>query len=354
MTAIPTRQAIRPLFHTLVATLLCLATVACGDDEGYRLKATIADGSDATFRLVTYTPDGPVTRLLASRKGVFEHSDTVASPTLVEVLANDYTPLGMYWAENGTEIEITIDPKSMAGFKVEGGEVNGRLNNWFGKNKTLNAAGPSAALNAVIEQYVRDHRDDVVSAILMVTRWDASVNPALTAELWSLISAKAKPAGIGADMMSLTAQAVQPGATEALISLTFVNQADTLETYRPTAHTATIIAFSDETVANHRDSLVATLKGLRHDWPDMRRLKVIDYSLDTDTLTWRRTTRRDSADYTRAWSGAGRSAIGVAELGIARLPYYIVTDSAGSQIYRGTSVTDADQAVRRLLNDGKK
>ncbi|MDE6397372.1 MAG: hypothetical protein K2K84_08875, partial [Muribaculaceae bacterium] len=189
------------LAFTLVVSVIMILT-GCGEKNLYTLKATITDGTDATYRLIAYTPRGPEMKLLASRKGIFEFQDTLSVPVMVEVLANDYTSLGLYWAEAGEEINITIDPKNPGGFEVSGTEINNRLGDWLKTNKEIIGGGPSEKLNQAIAEYVGEHPDDPVSTMLMVAKWDSSIDPDETLKIWNQIDKSVRPAYIGGDILS--------------------------------------------------------------------------------------------------------------------------------------------------------
>ena len=340
-------EMMRTFFFMLVLSAIMLMT-GCGEKDMYTLKASVSGTSDATYRLLTYTPRGPEMQLLASRKGIFEFRDTISSPVLVEIMTNDYAPLGVYWAAPDDEIEINVDPKDPGKFRVSGSEINDRLSKWFEANQTLISGGRSEKLNEAIEKYVRSNPKDQVSVILMATRWDSSIDPVLTLDLWNKIDRTIRLPYIGADVVKQAEYAAGPLRDKVLKEMSFINQKDTLELFKPTGHKVSVMAFSDETVMADRDSIAKRFGELRKKHKSEKKLKIIDYSLDNDARAWRAAVDTDSVKYTLAWSGPGRGALGVAELAIGRLPFFIVADSTGRQIYRGSSIDVALDSVRAL------
>ena len=324
-----------------------MIVTGCGENNKYTLKASVNGDTDATYRLITYTPRGPEMKLLASRKEIFEFEDTISVPVMVEVLSNDYTRLGLYWAEAGDEINITVDPKNFGGFEVSGTEINDRLNTWLKANKDLVGKGPSEKLNEAIAKYVGSHPDDPVSTMLMAAKWDSSIDPAETLKMWTAIDKSVRPAYIGGDIIAL-AESASSGRKAVVKDISFINQKDTLELFRPVDHRVSVMAFTDETVKADRDSIAKKFKELRKEIKSEKRLKIIDYSLDNDTRMWRAAVDTDSVTYTLAWSGPGRGAVGIAELSVGQLPFFIVADSTGRQIYRGNSLTIAVDSVKML------
>ena len=114
---------------------------------------------------------------------------------------------------------------------------------------------------------------------------------------------------------------------------------DTVTTFSPRKHRLSLLVFSDEN-SGRADSIVPALRRLRKAHTD-KALGIIDISLDTDTLAWQSSTRNDTATWDAAWGTGGIASAALRPLAIPRLPYFIVTDSVGSQIYRGASISQA-------------
>ncbi|MDE6121334.1 MAG: hypothetical protein K2F63_06050, partial [Muribaculaceae bacterium] len=60
-----------------------------------------------------------------------------------------------------------------------------------------------------------------------------------------------------------------------------------------------------------------------------------------DTADWRKSVLPDSASWRQGWAAGTVSAIGVDRLAIPSLPFFVVCDSTGRQIYRGSDMTRA-------------
>lgn len=335
---------------TSILFFLTIILTSCGGPDSYKLKAKIMDGKDATFRIITHTPSGPEMNLLASRQGIFELRDTLTEPVMVEVFTNDYNRIGVYWAVPDDELEIEINPEGLFGFGAKGSEVNERLSGWIKKNKDLIKAGPSEALNETVKKYVVSNPKDIVSTMLFATLWDSKLNPEETISLWNKINPSVRPEYIRPDIITLARAAVLPASTGVLPDMSFRNQDDTLEYYQPDTHKVSIIAFSNENFKVEHDSITRRFDELKKKYPKEKEVKIIDYSLDSDVRSWRSSTFVDTAEYTRAWSGPGRGAIGVAELALGRLPFFIVADSTGNQVYRGSSLDEATDQLKKLID----
>ena len=72
--------------------------------------------------------------------------------------------------------------------------------------------------------------------------------------------------------------------------------------------------------------------------------------MDTDTIKWRRQARRDSVkNWQRYWAIGGEANISLMPLELPRTPYFIVSDSTGTQCYRGDNYSKAEKKIKELL-----
>ena len=104
------------------------------------------------------------------------------------------------------------------------------------------------------------------------------------------------------------------------------------------------------------DSVTATL-GRLASMAKNGKLQVIDISADADTAAWRTSLRdmekADSAGYKkqrfvkRGWSPSPYSIYGLEEVPVAATPWFVVADSAGHVLYRGSALSRASNAVTR-------
>ena len=79
------------------------------------------------------------------------------------------------------------------------------------------------------------------------------------------------------------------------------------------------------------------------------RLQMVDICLDSDTLDWRRTIDGDSVKWGHYKAIDGVVDKTIVDLNVKGSPYFIVADSTGTQIYRGTQF----DKLRDVLNKKK-
>ena len=241
---------------------------------------------------------------------------------------------------NGDEIDVTIDPKSPAAMKVEkGNEAAIRWAQWLNANAKILDGRNSKAINALVAKYVKAHPQDIVSTLIVTTVYDASADPEGASKLLSSIAPEARPTALTDAFATLLTYADTSAGKRRVSPLTLMAQGDTVTTFSPRKHRLSLLVFSDEN-SGRADSIVPALRRLRKAHTD-KALGIIDISLDTDTLAWQSSTRNDTATWDAAWGTGGIASAALRPLAIPRLPYFIVTDSVGSQIYRGASISQA-------------
>lgn len=337
-----TAPALRGLLTVLAAVTVMLLT-SCGSDS-FKVKCDIAGGRTMNVRVV-YAGDDVLNNVLgAARDGRFLfEGHAPENGALVEILDNDYRPLGRFFARNGDEIKLTVDPANPAVVRAEGSDVNERWSEWTAKNAKVLQSADSRAVNAAVAAYVKGHKDDILSSLLMITCYDASTDPEGAERLLQSIDPAARPESLTSVRMLVDARTSSRVARGKVAPIVYLSsRADTPVTFNPRRHTRTLLAFTGQ--QEERDSIIDALREFYGSRP--RGTEVLDMRLDQDTLQWRRTVNSDSVAWPAAWVAGSVAAPGVDRLGIPTLPFFIVTDSTGTQIYRGTSVAAAVRMAR--------
>lgn len=337
---------ITPLLVALLA-LLGTALASCSDNDKFTVKGTVEGGSTMNLRFLFVGDDVTNNVLTAARDGKFEFSgEAPADGTMVRILDNDYRPLATMFVRNGDEMKVKIDPRNPYGFKVEGNDESERLSQWVAGNAKTLSSRDSRAINAAVAKYVGAHKDDVVSAMLLATEYDAAADPAGAARLAESIAPAARLETVTGQWTAVNQGRGASAADVKVLPIKYFDRNDTLSTFRPADARVNVLVFSNYD-SQRADSLLPALKKLKGRLAN-RRLALLDMSLDLDTMTWRRFMRSDSVDWPTAWVAGGIAAPAVERLAVERLPFFIVADSAGRQVYRGPSLTRAVAVVDSL------
>lgn len=333
--------------------IVCMLLAGCGHGDSFRVKGTMDDGSSINLRFVYYT-DGTVrTALTASTEGKFEFEGRSANPAAVEVYDNDYRLLGRFVASNGEDIGLRINRKNPYLGKASGNDVNLALTEFYNANADMLAGQDVVARNKAVAEYVKSHPDSPVSRLLLVTEFDASSSDAslLADSLFRLMAPEAQLADIAEPFACLNAHLVDEQAHTPVIAITYKSKGNRTSTFIPQRTPFSVISVSDGT--HGRDSVLEALRTLaRHEKGG--RLAVIDLSVDPDTIAWARTVRTDSATWAQGWVAGSISGQSLDRLGISAIPYFILTDSTGTQLWRGSSAAEIVARAEKLISIDKK
>lgn len=281
--------------------------------------------------------------LTAARDGKFNFEGDAPDGAIVQIFDNDFRLMANVYVQNGQELKVKVDPQSTFLTSIKGNEVSERWCNWNKQNLKVLQSGNNVAINALIEKYVKAHKNDILSTLLMVTTYNAAINPGEASALMSSIDKSVRPDVLidawNAGNMHLSQAAVKAK----VLPISYLDNRDSLRTFTTKGKRVSLLVFSDQ-FSGRRDSIIPIIKKLRS------RINLLDMSTDPDTMSWRRGVRVDSVTWSTAWAPGALSAPGIERLGVPSIPFFIVADSLGQQIYRGKSVSRANEVVDSLLN----
>lgn len=332
----------------IAAVVVVVTLGGCGDDETFTIEGTIEGNPTMNMRFVYYANNTLNRGLTAAREGKFEFKGVAPVPAIVEILDNEYRLLGRLYAVNGDRIECRLTRGRPHDIKVNGSETSERWANVLAENAEA-LAGPGR--NEVVERYVAANPSDVVSMLLMLTEYDASRDALRADSVLSSIAQEARPSTLVDGFNAMLQRLVAHTATEKVAVIPYFNVRDSLVSFRPSARPWSLVVLSDSKTGRS-DSIVPALRKLSR--KALRpKLQVAEFSMDRDTLSWRRDIRNDSAAWSQGWVPGSIASAGIERLGIPSLPYFIVVDSTGRQALRTSSVTEAEEFVGRCLEEKK-
>ena len=321
----------------LIMMLVAVIASSCGDRGKFSIEGTVAGGRTMNMRVVYAGEDNVNNVLTAARDGKFEFTGYAPSDrgVLVEILDNDYRVMGRLYAEDGDKLKVTVDAEDRTKQKAEGNDLTERWTEWLHQNAAVLKGRNARAVNEAVAKYVKAHPDDMLSGVLMATEYDASIDGAGAEKLLTSLDPEARPAWM-IDGRLLTESRLSAKMLENRITaMTYIDRRDSIVTFKPKGHRRSLLVFTGEETGRG-DSIVKKLKEFRE---THKGVEMIDFWLETDTFTWRRMLRSDSVDWKSGWAAGSVAAPALERLAIPRLPFFVVTDSAGRQLYRGGSVT---------------
>lgn len=330
----------------IIATLLIgMGIWSCGGPTSFKIKGELKDGSTTNLYVKYYGAHAVRSGVTAAREGKFEAEFSSPELTIVEILDNEYNVLARMFVKNGDEVNVTIDRANPLNSRVTGNEINERWSSLINRNAELLSSEAPDSINQMIEDYITANPSDPVGALMFAQFYDASSDPVRAMAVMEQIDIEARPSGVldpYALMVSGFADSTTYGKVQPIKYRTA--KSDSVIIFKPSDKEISLIAISNEN-CKHSDSIVPYLKKIYADH-SQKKLQVIDFVLYADTGAFKRVTYRDSAKWIQAWLPGGILGKGIAELAIPDLPYFIVTDSTGTQLYRGTSLQEAADKIK--------
>lgn len=332
-----------------ISAIIVLIAASCGHPETFRVEGEIEGAPSINLRIVYIGQQGIRSAITASRDGKFSFEGSSARPVLVEIYDNDYRIIGRIVAENGQDINLHLDRQNPYKIKAKGNELSVRWAEWLNTNADKLADASPAARNAIIAKFVTENPSSPLAALLMMTDYDASGSNAATADsLLGLIKDDARLNGITAGLADQLARVSSATSQAPVRPFSYVLTGNRRGVFKPSDALLSMIAICPD--GRNNDTITRMLRSVRP-YIAPGRLQVIELSTAQDTSAWRRNVMTDSATWTQAWVGGSVSSSALAPLGLPAIPYFIITDSAGHQLWRGSSIQSArSNLIQQIAN----
>lgn len=339
------------VIRIFILSFLFLA-VSCTKNE-FKLEFHLPQDISANYKTIYYAAgkEGGLTleHVVAIAEGKGEYTGFTRIPTLVSIYDNSLKPPCVIYVERGKTIKITGDTKNPISWEIENDKINKALTSWRKENLEVLMGGKADEINKAVEKFVKENLDNPVSTIILLNYFSRMEDEKLYEKLWRELDAKAKDQ----KWISLTSRADQP--TENLKTLgrlgtwplrSYENRTDTLSLSGRKASLLFFWITGDMSNRMFFDSLTS----LSQEFPDIDKRLIADICLDADSSAWRNTLRHDSVSKRfRLWTPHGIADKKAMDLGIFSTPFIIVTDSTGTQIYRGEDIDMALSDFRALI-----
>lgn len=321
---------------------------SCGGPTSFKIEGELTDGATINLYVKYYGANAVRSGVMAARDGKFEAEFSSSEPTVVEILDNEYNILARMFLQNGDEVKATIDRTNPMLSRVTGNEINERWSSLINKHSSLLSSGNTDSINIVIEDYITANPTDPVGALMFAAFYDSSTNPVHAMEVMEKIGSEGRPSGV-LDPYALIISGFSDSTAYSKVQPIKYRTAksDSAIIFKPSDKKVSLIALSNEN-SKRSDDIVPELKKIYGDYPS-KKLQIIDFVLYADTSAFKRVTYRDSAKWIQAWLPGGILGKDIENLAIPDMPYFIVTDSAGTQLYRGKSAAEAAEKIKEAI-----
>ncbi len=318
---------------------------ACGDNSEFKVAGEIVGMGTQNLRIYYYANGAMRSVTTAALDGKFRFAGQSDKPVIVEIFSSNRTLIGRVFVKNGEELNCKFDKNSRYNVSISGNDVSSDWGKFLTENSKTLSGNSSADVNKTIADYVDKHRNNVLSSILLLTEYNVIDNELMTDSLMRLLSPEAAPDYLVDGFRSQIAALSSSAARGNILPMNLYCSDDSLYQYNPAQSEFSVIYFSTEE-KKQRDSVVVAFRSWSKDFKNDK-LKIVDISLTDDTLLWHENIKTDSAEWVQCWALGSVASKSIERLSIPRTPYFIVADSVGHQLYRGSSFN----AVKKIVND---
>lgn len=334
--------------HSILISLILVVFTSCGNNEEFLINCKIrglgSKGVEMTYttrgvqRVGFHPVDGKVTLRGVSDK-----------PVLVEVSTIDNQLLFTCVAQNGDNLDVELDLDKPTSLKISGNDASEEYSRFIVDNDSLLRSNDVAGINRLIAAEVRRNPDRISSAMLLATRFQARDYELEADSLVNTLKPDARPTGVMGTFASLVGEQVSSSVGSPVRAMTincgYQNKQDTTMRYWASNQSYSMLVVT----GYHRgDSIGNMLQELCDSLPD-RRFKAFEIAVTGDSAMWKSAVRNDSTKWVKAWVPGGTASNEVRSLTVSSIPYFVVADSTGRQIYRGRSLSAANDTVRNRL-----
>ncbi|MCM1450984.1 MAG: DUF4369 domain-containing protein [Clostridium sp.] len=315
---------------------------ACGGSDKFTISGEIVGAPSMNLYMKYYGNVSTVSSVTVANAGKFEFVGHSPKPTIVEIMDNESNTLGCLYMANGDKAKIMIDRGNPFLMRLQSGsQANADFAAFANENAKALVGNDRGRANGLIEAFISENPQSIAGAMLMATAYDTRLNPTRADSIMRLVAERTGAGSILDGYLSTVSAFAIPAELSVIDTLRYRPRwKDTTLYFTPAGKQPTLIAFTTER-ESRRDSIVPALRRLDKEG----KARVLDFMLCRDTISWRSAVRWDSATWQQAWAPGGVYARDVDRLAIPALPYYIVADTAGRQIYRGASISAAVDAA---------
>ncbi|MBQ8773772.1 MAG: DUF4369 domain-containing protein [Muribaculaceae bacterium] len=340
------------LKNLLIISIVAIIATACGDNTQFRIAGQV-DGLGTQNVHMIYVSSGALTRLTTTAvDGKFTFIGNSPEYSLVEILSSDKNVIGRVIIKNGQTVDAIFNIDDPYAIKLEGNKPCEQWSAFIRDNADIIKSGNTRKIDDAVETFVQSHKTDIVSSALMLTLFNATDNESRADSIFALISPEARPSSMTEGYRSQLADINIAALNAKIKSFSLYTAGDSIERYFPSKSSLSLFYFNGG-ISERRDTITSKILTLVDKYP-RKRLRAVEVSFATDTVKWKYSIKDDSVTWPQTWCAGGAAHPTFDKLNIPRTPYFIVADSSGTQLYRGTSITNAIALIRQRLNANLK
>lgn len=339
----------------LAAVAALLTLVSCGNEGAFRINGKITDFGTGNLRLV-YFDNGAVQNVTATAvDGKFAVDARAGAPVMVRLYTGNGRMLAAFNAAPGDNIEGTFSLADPTSVELKGNTDAEIVAKFLKANADAVRSGNHDSLNAAVAAYVRDNRDRFASGTLLANYFYIPGHEAELRELVESVSEKVARSASLRGLSDFVRRMSVPVDSVRIEAFTIADRTGQILTVDPRTSPRSLLMFTDAG-SRTSDSVVGLLRSISAS--STPKVNIVDISADADTAAWlaslREIAKTDSIGrllgVKRGWTPAPFAIMGLDDIPVAAVPWFVVTDSTMKVLYRGQSAA----AAKSIALTGKK
>jgi len=338
------KTSIRIILLSIIATL---ALSSCSKRKYFTIQGEIQGLGLQTVTIVYYADGGLHQASCASEAGNFTVRGRSAEPTLCILTTDDGIELATLVVSNGDKIAITGRLAQVEELQISGNAASEKIAAWRAKNARILRFNNADKVNRSIAQFVSDNRKSPAATALLVTQFYTPGYESLADSLLTILDPSVRTTALQQNFGQILATQLTRHLPGEVTSMQLYSRTDSVIGFNPALHSLSLLAFRGES-RQPADSINNLLRKLTTDYP-RRRLRVLEISMARDSMRWKQSTARDSARWDQVWGPGTVASPLLYKLSVPRTPFFILSDSTGVQIFRGSSASALQRVITASL-----
>lgn len=347
----------------LFALMVTVVVSSCGADREFRIDGRIDGFGTGNLKLVYYNGDGVQTMAATAVDGRFMANGRLNDPAFFRIYTNNGIVVGRFIVAPGDIIEADFNLSDPTNMRIEGNDDSKRLAKFIKENAALIKGKDTKSLNAAIAKYVAANPKHAVSGALLADFFDSNGHEAEALELINLLEREARNTADLEWLRNMLMPLTIPTDSITLSPIRLFGPGDSLSTIDPADSRLTLITLTNASLRSS-DSITTTI-GIISAGKSRDELQIADISCDPDTATWKKSIRESDNPGTpskngsptnmkeitrRFWSLSPYNIKEFDRMPVRRLPWFVVADSTGQVLYRGSSVSEMRKVSENAMN----
>lgn len=339
------KNNMKNIFFLSVIFLMTLFAVSCTSKE-FKVEGKFSDAGTQNLRFVYVSGDAIHTQWMPTVDGTFTLIGSSDELTVVYVYSSQMRFITHFAVKNGQTITVEGQLKDNYNVTTKGNKESEEWNAFIVAHASDFKAKNSEKIDQTIAEFIKANPENVVSTLLLTCDY-SDIRSEEARKLFESIDEKARPEQLTILYNDLLLRDIEK--QKPLTVLNLRNSKDSLETVQSNEAKLSLYYFWKESNSK-RDSIVSQLKRLEKN-VGKGNIRIIDISIKPDTFGWGRIVARDSVMWKHYVAVGGPVDKTIADLNISAPKYFILTDSTGTQLYRGVNVEEACKEAESTIQN---